>query len=227
MSTVILGSLPAENFALSQTLESVDDVDIECERLVETGRESVAPLLWVRGSDQEAIEAALKADPTTEAVELLSSFDGEWLYRMEWIDRVDLVLQMLTNSEATVLEAWTDRGRWYLRVLYPNRDKLSKTVEFCEERGIGFDVERIREMEGDPSGRYGLTSEQFAALTTACEAGYFAVPREADLDELAEQLNISHQALSERLRRGQEALITETLLIGRGNVLHGGSASTS
>ncbi|MFC5970507.1 helix-turn-helix domain-containing protein [Halomarina salina] len=226
MSTVILGSLPAENFALGQTLRTVDDIDIECERLVETGSESVAPLLWVRGSDHDAIEAALHDDPTTESVELLSSFDGEWLYRMEWIDRVDVVLQMLTNSEATVMEAWTDNGRWYLRVLYPNRDKLSKTVEFCEERGIEFDVERIREMEGEPSGRYGLTDEQFSALTAACEAGYFAIPREADLDELAEELGISHQALSERLRRGQEALVTETLLVGQGKIVHGGASSS-
>ena len=226
MSTVILGSLPAENFALGHTLRTVDDVDIECERLVETGNESVVPLLWVRGSNEEAIRDALEADPSTTDVELLSSFDGEWLYRMEWVDRVDIVLQMLTNSEATVMEAWTDHGRWFLRVLYPNRDKLSKTIEFCEQRGIEFDVERIREMEGEPSGRFGLTNEQFSALTAACEAGYFAVPREADLDELAEELDSSHQALSERLRRGQEALITETLLVGEGAMVHGGSAST-
>jgi hypothetical protein len=216
MSTIVVGSIPSDSFALSQTLQRVDDVDIECERLVETGEDTVAPLLWVRGSDEEEIHQALEDDPSTNNVELLSAFDGEWLYRMEWIDRVDLVLQMITNSQATVVEAWTDRGRWYLRVLYPDRDELSKTVDFCEDQGVEFDIEIIREMEGDPSGRYGLTSEQFDALTTACEAGYFAVPREADLDELADEMDISHQALSERLRRGTEVLVTETLLVGRG-----------
>jgi predicted DNA binding protein len=69
-------------------------------------------------------------------------------------------------------------------------------------------------MEGKPSGRYGLTDQQYDALTAACEAGYFAVPRETDLDELSDDLGISHQALSERIRRGTEALVTETLLVG-------------
>ncbi|MFD1511959.1 bacterio-opsin activator domain-containing protein [Halomarina rubra] len=216
MSTIVVGSIPSESFALSQTLQRVDDVDFECERLVETGEESVAPLLWVRGSDEETLKQALDDDPSTTDVELLSSFDGEWLYRMEWVDRVDLVLQMITNSQATIIEAWTDHGRWYLRVLYPDRDKLSKTYDYCEERGVEFDIEIIREMEGDPSSRFGLTSEQFDALVSACEAGYFAVPRETDLDELAEDLDISHQALSERLRRGTEVLVTETLLVGQG-----------
>jgi hypothetical protein len=217
MSTIVVGSIPADGFALERTLRRVEDVDIECERLIESGEEAVAPLLWVRGSDEEAIREALEEDPTTTDVELLSAYDGEWLYRMEWVDRVDLVLQMITNSHATIVEAWTDSGRWFLRVLYPNRDELSKTVEFCEEQGITLDIDVIHEMEGDPSGRFGLTSEQFEALTAACEQGYFRVPREADLDELAAELDISHQALSERLRRGTDALITETLLVGEGN----------
>jgi len=217
MSTIVVGSIAAEHFALSQTLQDLQDIDIECERIVDTGDDSVAPLLWVRGTDEEAIREALEADPTTTAVELLSSFDEEWLYRMEWVDRVDLVLQMVTNSEATVVEAWTDHGRWYLRVMYPDREGLSRTVDYCEENGIGFEVEVIREMEGEPSGRFGLTDEQYDALTAACEAGYLAVPRETDLDELADELGISHQALSERIRRGTDALVTETLLVGRGN----------
>ncbi|MWG35255.1 helix-turn-helix domain-containing protein [Halomarina oriensis] len=215
MSTIVVGSLAAEDFALARTLQDVEDVSIECERLVATGEETVAPLLWVRGSDEKEIRRVLDEDPTTTDIELLSSFEGEWLYRMEWVDRVDVVLQMITNSNATVVEAWTDHGRWFLRVLYPEREGLSKTVEFCEENGIAFEVEIIREMEGEPSGRYGLTDEQYDALTAACEAGYFSVPRESDLDELADQLGISHQALSERIRRGTQALVTETLLVGK------------
>lgn len=38
--------------------------------------------------------------------------------------------------------------------------------------------------------------------------------RRVDLDDLADGLGISHQPLSERLRRGQQALIEDTLLVG-------------
>lgn len=53
---------------------------------------------------------------------------------------------------------------------------------------------------------------QYTALTQACQHGYFKIPRELDLDDLAAMMNISHQALSERLRRGHETLIKTTLL---------------
>ncbi|MFD1511960.1 helix-turn-helix domain-containing protein [Halomarina rubra] len=215
MSTIVVASVPAEQFALYRTLQAHEDIAVECERLVETGADAVVPLVWATGPDEETVRAALEADPTTTDVELLSSFDGEWLYRMEWVDRVGVVLQMIANSEATIMEAWTDRERWWFRVLFPTREGLSSTHDYCEINDLRFDIELVREMEGDPSGRYGLTTEQFDALVAACEAGYFAVPRETDLDELAEDLDISHQALSERLRRGQEALVTDTLLLGK------------
>ena len=71
-------------------------------------------------------------------------------------------------------------------------------------------------MEGEPSDRFGLTDEQYEALTMACETGSVDVPRATDLDELAAELDISHQALSERLRRAQATLVRETLLVGEG-----------
>ena len=39
-------------------------------------------------------------------------------------------------------------------------------------------------------------------------------PREADLGDVADRLDISHQALSERLRRGHTNLIKETIGVG-------------
>jgi predicted DNA binding protein len=67
-------------------------------------------------------------------------------------------------------------------------------------------------MEGEPSDRFGLTDEQYEAM--ACETGSVDVPRATDLDELAAELDISHQAFSERLRWGTEMLIEEALLVG-------------
>ncbi|MGM0590035.1 MAG: hypothetical protein ACQETI_00155 [Halobacteriota archaeon] len=48
---------------------------------------------------------------------LLAEFDDEFLYRMEWVAHVRLLLQMLTNSKATVLDARGRNDRWHLRVL--------------------------------------------------------------------------------------------------------------
>ena len=48
---------------------------------------------------------------------------------------------------------------------------------------------------------------------TAWEAGYFETPREATLEDLASDLEISQQALSNRVRRGLNTLISNTLRV--------------
>lgn len=214
MATLITATVPAEAFALSETLAAVPDATFDCEKLVETGDDSIMPLLWVRTPDFDALDEALAADPTVNGISLLTDLGEERLYRMEWVDHIPIVLRMITNGEATVLSAATDDDHWVLRVLYPTREGLSDTVDFCETQGLDFDVRSVRELEGEPSGRHGLTESQYEALTAAVERGYFAVPREVELGDLADDLGISHQALSERIRRGVDALVVDTLLVG-------------
>ena len=214
MATIVRGTVPASEFALAHTLETVPDVAFECERIVKSGEQSIMPLLWVRGGASETIEDALSADPSVDEVTRLSTFDDEYLYEMEWIDQVRLLLHMLTNGEATILDAHGRDDRWELRVLYPNRDHFSATHEFAEEHGMTFEVESIRSMDGEPAGRFGLTDAQYEALVAAADVGYYEVPRAATLEELADDLGVSHQALSEQLRRGTDALLEDTLLVG-------------
>lgn len=214
MPTIVTGTVPADEFALSSTLEALPDLLFEVERIVTSGNDALMPLLWVRGPSRERVEATLEDDPTVEEVTLIGDFDDEWLFQMTWIDHVDLLVQMLTNSEATILDAVGRGEQWKIRVLYPQRSLFSKTHEFCERHGLDFDVDSIRELEGEPAGRYGLTTEQYEVLATASELGYFEVPREVSLEELADELGISHQAASERIRRATSALVEETLFVG-------------
>ncbi|EMA47525.1 DNA binding domain-containing protein [Halococcus morrhuae DSM 1307] len=211
---IVRGEIPAEEFALYEALDALPDVEFEVERIVQSGDEAAMPLMWIRNATVEAVGEAFGDDPSIDELELLSAFDEEQLYRMQWVSEVEVVLQMLTNSHATITDAYGTDGRWYLRVLYPNRESLSKTVQFADDSGLTFDVTAIRQLEGEPAGRFGLTEAQFEALETALEAGYYQVPRETDQSELADQLNISHQALSERLRRATGALIEDALLVG-------------
>lgn len=214
MVTIVRGTIPAEEFALDTTTDRLDDVSFETERVVRSGDDAIMPLMWVRGVDRDTIERAFEEDRTVNEVTLLADFGDELLYRMEWIDHIHLLLQMLTNSHATILDAYGRGDKWQIRVLYPDREGFSETHEFCEEHGMTFDVDSIRELEGQPSGRFGLTADQYQALVTAVEEGYFSVPRDMTLQELADKFDVSHQALSERLRRGTEALVEDALLVG-------------
>ncbi len=211
MPTIVWGDLPADEFALQDTFDLVPDAVFECEQVVENGQEVIMPLMWARATNTDELDAVLKEDPTVRSVSRLDEFDGEILYRIEWAREVQLVLRMMLNSQATVLDAYGNSGNWRLRLFYPERNELSATNEFCEEHGLSFNVRRVREMDSEPAGRYGLTNEQYESLKRALESGYFDVPRETGIEELAADLDISHQALSERLRRGHSTLVKNML----------------
>ncbi|POG53768.1 helix-turn-helix domain-containing protein [Haloferax marisrubri] len=214
MVTIVRGSVPSEEFALSHTLAALPDVEVECERVIESGEQTVMPLLWIRHADRSAIDDALREDPSVDEVSCLSVFDDEFLYRMAWVDHVRLLLQMLTNSHATILDAYGHGDKWQFRALYPTRGDFSRTHDFAENHGLSLEIESIREMDAEPAGRYGLTEAQFRALVTAARNGYFEVPRRTSLSELADEMNVSHQSLSERLRRATDALVEDSLLVG-------------
>lgn len=209
---VVRGGIPANEFALRETLSEMPEARFEAERVVQSGEDAVMPLLWVRDVDPKTFENAVEEDPSVRECSLLSEFDGAYLYQMEWISEVDLVLQMLVNSKATILDAYGHDGQWSLRILYPDQDSLTNTNEYVEEQGLTFEVAAIRKMEGEPIGRYGLTEPQFDALTTASNAGYYDIPREVDAQDLADELGISRQALSERLRRATDRLVKDALI---------------
>lgn len=66
-------------------------------------------------------------------------------------------------------------------------------------------------MDDEPAGQFGLSDAQYETLITAYELGYFQVPRETTVDELGEELGVSAQSVSERLRRGHEKLVSGAL----------------
>ncbi|WP_164974670.1 helix-turn-helix domain-containing protein [Halegenticoccus tardaugens] len=55
----------------------------------------------------------------------------------------------------------------------------------------------------------GLTQARYDLLTTVLKEGYFEVSRETSQAELVQILGISGQAVSERMRRGVQALLVQ------------------
>lgn len=80
---------------------------------------------------------------------------------------------------------------------------------------VGVSLERMHplggEVEGSPVATWDITPAQEEALRAALDHGYFDVPRGATASEVADSLAISKSAFLERLRRGQEGLIRQTL----------------
>ncbi|WP_254768730.1 helix-turn-helix domain-containing protein [Salinilacihabitans rarus] len=226
MSTIAELTIPADEFALAGTLDAVPDLEVEVERVVAYERDRVMPYVWFTGPEEslEGVGEALADDRSVDNAELLTDLESERLYRMDWVDDVTMIVHLLTEENATILDAVGERTRWRLRILFPERETLSRTYEFADEKGLTVDVEKIHELREERGGRYGLTDAQHETLVAALERGYYRIPREVDMEELAAELGISHQALSERLRRAHRTLVEEAVEIGLADDDEGRSA---
>ncbi|WP_129114034.1 helix-turn-helix domain-containing protein [Halegenticoccus tardaugens] len=216
MSTIAEVEVPAAEFALRETLSTLPDVQFEVVRLAAHDHEQVMPYLRVSEGDLESVEPTLLDDPSVSDVELLDDLGNERLFRMNWVSDIRVILHVVLDEGATVVDMQGKDDSWQLRILFPTRDSLSATHDFCVEEGLTFTIRNIYDLkESVGSGQYGLTSEQYDALVTAAERGYFDVPRRLTMSELASELGVSQQSLSERLRRGHKALVDSALRVGK------------
>lgn len=212
MAAIIEFSLPTEEFALEDTLDAHPGAHIEIERVVADDPDQITPYMWVRTDDFDAFEAALAEDPTVEDVVTFSDTGEERSYQMTWTGSIDFIVQVLTEYSGTITHADGSADGWDLRVVFPDRESLSRANEAAQEAGFQFDVRTIYGSEDARGVQHGLTDTQRDTLVAAFESGYFTVPRETSLSELAEKQDSSHQALSERLRRATGNLVQSTLV---------------
>lgn len=205
--------VPADAFALSATLRDVPEAVIEIERVVAVG-DVLTPYFWVSGADPVPFEDALRDDPSVSNCRRLDEFDEATLYRADWTANVETIAYAYDEMDAVILEAIGEAEGWTLRLRFDDRGRLDGFREYCEDRGVSFDLRQLYEIAHPHSaGRYGLTDKQYEALDTAWEMGYFELPRAVDLADVAAELGISQQALSDRLRRAHDALVANTIRI--------------
>ncbi|WP_336343386.1 helix-turn-helix domain-containing protein [Halalkalicoccus ordinarius] len=215
MATIAELHIPADEFVLQHTLDTLD-VDFEIERIVAHDPEEIMPYIWATGADSDELESTLEEDPSVDEIDRIARPDDAVLYQMHWLDSIQTLVHILIEEEGTILVAEGNRSGWFLRVLFPDRDSLSRAYDFCRENGLSLDVQRIYNVDDGRQGRFGLTNEQEETITAAYERGYYDVPRGVSLSDFAEELDVSHQALSERLRRGHKTLVENSVVLGRG-----------
>jgi predicted DNA binding protein len=104
---------------------------------------------------------------------------------------------------------WVD-NRWVTKARFPDRSSLLTFREELVADGFDVAVEQIHE-DDEGMTQFGVTDPQREVLILALDRGYYTVPRDASLSDLADELDISSQAASERLRRGTQTLVDNTL----------------
>lgn len=212
MSTIVKAELPVDQFALAETFERVPDATFDAVRFVTNGIEENLPLMWGTNEGSVALSRVLESDPTTDSVQMLSRRNSESLYRVRWSPQVRSITDCFVAEGGALVSAFGRTDGWTFRLLFPERDAVSRTYDRCREADVDLDILQMHDLAESPPYRgLQLTDEQFATVKTAVENGYYQVPRETTLQELSDELDVSHQALSERLRRGHRTLIGDIL----------------
>ncbi|MCU4750565.1 helix-turn-helix domain-containing protein [Halobacteria archaeon AArc-curdl1] len=202
MSTIAEFRVPAAETALSATFEAVPSVRFELEASVS----KTLPSLWVSGVERETIEDAFAGDSSVEAFELVTRSEERLLYDIE-SSTAQAFYDKLLSSDGSLLEGHGCDGWWQYKMRFRSREALVETHERLENDDITVDLSRVTDISRMTTGNSRLTPEQHEALTAAFERGYFQIPRQISMEELAAELGISHQALSERLRRAYGTLV--------------------
>lgn len=165
------------------------------------------------GDDLDAFEQGLQLDPTIADARQLDETDVERLFRVSYSDHgmEQSITPVVTAQDALLSEAVVTDDGVRLRLWFPDRDSLRRIREWSRERGRSFEIEKIYNDELADSGTpYGLTEAQLEAIQHCYRDGYFDVPRSTTCSDVADDLGISSQSLSERLRRGLTTVIDES-----------------
>lgn len=183
------------------TTELITQVGVDGQQLM---------FLWANGEDLDAFEAAIEGDETVDSFERYTDLGDRRFYRIHISDESGRVsYPAWVRLGATRLETLGGDGESWNRFRFPDREAFRTFREWCEQRDIEFTLHSLRRETMKPNDRRTrpLTPDQAEVLNVAYERGYFEVPQKTTLAELGQALDISQQAVSERLHRAFEALV--------------------
>lgn len=214
MAVITEFTVASDEFPLGRSFSLEEEgMRIELERIVPTGS-GIIPYFWVETDNPEAFERRARRNTEAKEVVRIDEVDGSYLYRIVWTSEVDHLVQAIIDAQAVILEAWGN-GEWAFRLRLPDHARLADFHNIILEHSIDLNFQRIYTLDEEQRGGYifDLTPEQNEALATALNMGYFQVPREIKLEDVADELGITRQAASERIRRGTQKVF-ESVFFG-------------
>lgn len=214
----LVGEATIDSPLFRETLDAVPEMTLGFEDIRSVRGDGIRFIVWATGGDFDAFEDALPSDPTVEEYRVLADVGDRRLYRLTLsaVGEESSTYVAATDEDIVLLDLTMtgDEARMIVRV--PSREALRTYATVCRRLDIPFRLQRLYE-EGESGNddqdghQFGLTDAQREALVRALEMGYFDVPRGASVDEIADELDVSGQAVSTLLRRGQTNLLRSTV----------------
>lgn len=152
------------------------------------------------------VAAALDRDDRVRYLHV-STADGRENYRC--LSKAPCAVHGLTDAGFLAESLRYADGEEHHTGAVVGRSVLRGVLEAAGER-VGISVERVSPLEdveeSAVAARWNLTPAQVEAVEAGLERGYFAVPRGATAEEVADDVGISKSAFLERLRRAEASL---------------------
>lgn len=211
MSVIVEVQIPAERFELGRILDLKSDATIVLETMVPLG-ETAVPFFSVHNRNRSGFEERVRNHESVEDLREVSSSDDTTLYAIKWDAFRDPLFEGLRTAEAQLLNATGTATDWQFEFRFPSHTALANFQEYCSDADIPLDVSRIYNPTKPDSGPwFGLSEPQRQTLMRAVEGGYYAIPRRLSTQDLADEFDVSDQAVTERLRRAISTLVENTL----------------
>lgn len=194
------GSAPLDALGLEAS-RLPDGTSITFERLASLHAGSPCSLV-ATGDDVEGALRSWRDSPAVDELSLASQTTAGAVYHLTWHDDPPDFLEHVRKTDGVVRSATARGTSWTFELRFP--DAVSASAFYgAYARDHTFDIEALSAGEIGEMTRGGEpTAKQREALRRAFEAGYYEVPRRTTLAEIADELDISTAALSQRLRRG-------------------------
>lgn len=210
---MIIVTIQLDNPVLQEALSHAPEMVLNHEELYQTP-DGVVFQFWAEGGNFTDFEDGLGTDSTVTDVTRLVETEARRLYRVTIPENEEEIttIAVWPELDISLLDLTGTQEGWKLQIRMPGRETLQRYREACEKREIQCQLDAVyEEREAKTQAEAQLTNSQQEALTIARECGYYKIPRQASLADVAVQCGISSQAASERLRRGTSTLIDTTL----------------
>lgn len=155
----------------------------------------------VTDSPDAAVEA-MRSHPAIQTYELLESESGRALGKYETSQTA--LYEFAERSGLPIEFPVTVRDGWYGFDLTGTREELDELQAVLEASPLAYELESlVTRRETDSL----LTDRQRELLEAAVREGYFTVPRDCTLAELADTLDVDKSTASTTLRRAESRLV--------------------
>lgn len=179
-------------------------------------------IVALEADDVDAALDVVRDHPGTETIEILERYEVDHSGRESVTFFIRASLSEFTPLQTLLYEGFLpigptklEDGRECFDLLLNDRDELSKATEVLSEFGA-VSVERISNdfsRQVTPSAAEwqellgAIPARQRELITLALEEGYFEIPRETTLEELAEEMGITKTTASNHLRKVERSFM--------------------